>query len=170
MSPRIRFWIQSFCSFILIFSLPIAAQTAATRHFALDGVAFDYPAELTLTDRSTPQAQHLTITRPATSVLIMVIAYRDPIVSRDQLVAATKEITEPYINSLIEKLGTRKSPAKRDSVCGTIGDTSLGGIEVRGEMNGAPVTADIFAFPKGRRFTNLIYIRKDAEEPAGAAA
>jgi hypothetical protein len=37
-------------------------------------------------------------------------------------------------------------------------------------MNGAPATAEVYAFPKGRRFVNLIYVRKNAEESQSAAA
>jgi TonB family protein len=148
-------------------SLPAAAQTTATHHFNQDGVSFEYPADFTLTDRSNPQSQHLMVTRPGTSVLIMVIAYRDALLTGDQFVAATGNTTEPYIHDLVEKLSTAKSPAKRDSACAAIGETTVGGIQVRGEINGTAATADVYAFPKGRRFTNLVYIRKDAEENVG---
>jgi len=138
------------------------------QHFAQDGLFFDYPANWVLTDRSTPQAQHLMITRPGTALLIMIIAHRDAILSRSQLMTATEQITEPYIQSLVEKFGSAKSPAKRDSSCVTIGDATIGGVQTLGEINGSAAKAEVYAFPRGRRFVNLVYIRKDAEEPEGA--
>jgi hypothetical protein len=154
---------------ILIFSLATVAQSGQG-HFSQDGVSLDYPTGFVLNDRSDQKAQQLILTRPDISSLIMVVAFRDPILTREQLFAATEQITEPYLRGLATKLSSPKSPAQRDSSCGAIGDATIGGVQVRGEMNGAPATAEVYAFPKGRRFINLIYIRKNAEDPESSAA
>ncbi|HKC65915.1 MAG TPA: hypothetical protein VKB86_19885, partial [Pyrinomonadaceae bacterium] len=44
------------------------------KHFAKEGLAFDYPAKWTLTDKSNSQVQHLILSDPENSVLVMVIA------------------------------------------------------------------------------------------------
>src|SRR2546426_3367397 len=116
-------------SLVILFPLTASAQSSVQTHFSKDGVTFDYPADWVLTDKSTQQAQHLTITHPGISPLIMVIAYRDPILSRNQMVTAAIEITEPYIRNIVDKLGTAKAPAKRDSSCATVGDLTFGGIQ-----------------------------------------
>jgi len=150
-------------------ALPIFAQSpSANRHFLDGGLSFDYPPEWVLTDRSTSQAQHLTLTRPRTSLLIMLVAYRDALISRNEVLTATDQITEPYIQSIMEKLDSPKSPSKRDSSCARIGDASVAGIQILGAINGQPSTAEVYAFPKGRRFINLIYIRPNAEDAEGS--
>lgn len=154
---------------ILVLSLAAVAQSAQG-HFAQDGLYFDYPAGFVLNDHSDPKAQQLILTRPDISSMILVVAFRDAVLTRGQLFAATEQTTEPYIRDLVTKLSSPKLPAKRDSSCEAIGEATLGGVQVRGEMNGAPATAEIYAFPKGRRFVNLIYIRKNAEDPESSAA
>lgn len=100
----------------------------------------------------------------------MLVAYRDAIVSRDQLLVATGEITEPYIRNIAEKFGSAQTPGKRASSCAKIGGIGVGGVQVSGAINNQPATAEVYAFPRGRRFVNLIYIRTNAEEQEGVAA
>ena len=172
MSPVFRRFSQIAGALSVIFWLAVTAsgQLPESRHFAKDGLSFDYPANWFLNDRSTESAQHLTITRPGTSLLIMVIAYREAIVSRDQLLTATAGITEPYIRSLVEKLSDARMAAKRESACAAIGDATIGGVQVRGVINNEPATAEVYVLPKGRRFVNLVYIRKNADDTNGASA
>jgi len=153
---------------ILIVSLTAAAQSA--EHFSQGGVSFDYPDGWILNDRSRPESQQLILSRPDISSLVIVVALREPILTRTQLYAASAQVTEPYVRDLVAKLSSDTSPAKRDSSCEKIGEATIGGVRVKGEMSGAPTTAEVYAFPKGRRFLNVIYVRKNAEEPESAAA
>jgi hypothetical protein len=154
---------------ILSFVLANGAQSDQP-HFSQDGASFDYPAGFVLSDRSDPKAQQLILTRPDVSSLILVVVFRDAILTRGQLFSATETTTEPYIRDVVAKLSTTRAPAQRDSSCAAIGDATIGGVQVRGEMNGAPATAEVYAFPRGRRFVNLIYVRKNSEESQSAAA
>ena len=154
---------------IVIFSLATAAQSGQ-EHFSQEGVSFNFPAGWVMNDRSRAEAQHLILTHPEISSLIMVVALREPILTRAQLFSATNQITEPYLRDLITRFGNAKSPAKRDSSCEKIDEATIGGVQVRGEMNGAPATAEVYAFPQGRRFLNLVYIRKNAEDSESSAA
>jgi TonB family protein len=153
---------------------PASAQSTGAGgvgHFAKDGLAFDYPAGWALADRSTPQAQHLLLTRPGSSALMMIIAYREPITSREQLLAAQLEITEPFVQDVARKFGTEKSPAERAGACAAIGENKgVGGVSIRGSLNGQPGTAEVFPFLRGRRFVNLVYIRMDKDEARDAPA
>jgi TonB family protein len=154
---------------ILSFGVATGAQSAH-RHFSRDGASFDYPADFLLNDRSDAKAQQLILTRPDISSMILVVAFRDAVLTRIQLRAVTENTTEPYIRDLVARLSTTRTPAQRDSSCATVGEASIGGIQVRGEMNGSPATAEVYAFPKGRRFINLVYIRKNAEDAQSATA
>jgi hypothetical protein len=154
---------------ILIFSSATAAQSGQG-HFSQDGVSFDYPAGFVLNDPSDQKAQQLILTRPGISSLIIVLAYRDAMLTQAQLFAATQRNTEPYISVLVAKLSTAKSRAKRDSSCQAIGEATIGGVQIQGELDSAPATAEVYAFPKGRRLVNLIYIRKNGEDSESSGA
>ena len=154
---------------IPIFSLATTGQ-GSEQHFSRDGASFDYPAGFVLNDRSDAKAQQLILTHPETSSLILIVAFREPLLTRTELFAATEHTTEPYIRDVIGKLSTANAPAKRDSSCAAIGNATIGGVQVKGEMNGAPATAEVYAFAKGRRFVNLIYVRKNAEDSQSSAA
>jgi hypothetical protein len=101
----------------------------------------------------------------------MVIAYREPIASRDQLLAAQLEITEPFVQDVERKFGTEKSPAERGVSCSTVGERKgVGGARLRGSLNAQPGTAEVFPLLLGRRFVNLVYIRADKDEAQAAPA
>lgn len=142
------------------------------KHFARDGLSFDYPAGWALNDKSTPQAQHLVIVLPNSSALIMVIAHRDTVTSSEQFFAARQGTTEPFIKSVEEKFRPNgKVPAERDFPCIEIGELkSVGGIRLRGSFNRAPSTGEFYSFVLGRRFVNLVYIRMDKDETQGSSA
>src|SRR4030095_865542 len=130
---------------ILSFCLATGAQSEQ-RHFSQAGASFDYPAGFVLSERSDPNAQQSSRTRPYISSMILVVAFRDAILTRAQLNTATETTTGPYISDVVSKLSTSKSPEQRDSACAAIGDASIGGVQVRGVMNGVPATAEIYAF------------------------
>jgi TonB family protein len=154
----------------LFFSVQLFAQNSSPKHFSKDGLAFDYPAEWTLSDQSNDQAQHLILAGPGSSPVIIVWAYREAVHSRFQVVNATRQITEPYIRTLSEKLSSGKSVAKRESTCVTVGEATVGGTMLRGVVDDAPTVAEIYAFPKGGRFVNLLYLRTESEGARGTSA
>ena len=139
------------------------------KHFAKDDLSFDYPAGWALTDKSTPQAQHLTLVRPGGSEMIMIIAYRDPVTSFAQFLAARDQLTEPYIESVAQKFGSAGKPAEREFLCTEVSplDKSVGGLRLRGSFNQQPSAGEFYSFLMRQRFVNLIYIRMDKDTAQG---
>lgn len=152
--------------------LSVQAQSpqSGTKHFAKDGLSFDYPASWALADRSTSAAQHLVITLPAISTLIMVIAHRDAVTTFDQSLAVRSAITEPFIENMAEKFRSGKK-MERESLCTEVGDfKAVGGVRLRGLFNNLPTTGEVYTFLLGRRFVNLVYIRADKDDAQGSPA
>ncbi len=139
------------------------------KHFATDGLSFDYPGGWTLTDKSTPQAQHLTLVRPGGSEMIMIIAYRELVTSSAQFHVAHDQITEPYIESVAQKFGSTGKPAEREFLCTEVSqhNKSVGGLRVRGSFNQQPSTGEFYSFLMRQHFVNLIYIRMDKDAAQG---
>ena len=158
---------------MLLLCLPVLAQTSQSeaKHFAKDGLAFDYPGQWVLDDQSNQHMQQLVITRPGSSALIMVIAFRQPVTSFDRLKAASRSITEPYIESVAQKFGAAGTPATREPLCTEVGALENGaGVRLRGALNKEPGTGEIYSLLMGHRFVNLVYIRTDKDDAQGAMA
>jgi hypothetical protein len=91
---------------VLIFlSMPVLAQTSVGRvvNFSKSGLSFDYPAQMTLEDESTPTTQHL-ILKQGNGVQIMIMARYDRIASEDQLANARRDIVDPFTETMWQEL------------------------------------------------------------------
>jgi TonB family protein len=163
--------------FSLIFMLaflvsPAAAQSPAgeMKTFAKDGLSFSYPAGWRLTDKSNAQAQHLVLSQANSSIIIMVVAYRELLTSKDQLYVGVNRITEPYVESITKNFNASGRKVERDNPCIEIEGAKVSGTRLRGVYQNEPSTGEVYAFLRARRFVNLIYIRADKDAPRGDAA
>ena len=155
-----------------------SAQTAsdAVGHFAKDGLSFDYPEGFKLTDRSNEAAQHLVLSREGSSVLLMVIAYRERVSNRQQFEAVREAITTPYVQSLARGLGVEKTPSWGEERCLDLGEhlptarRFATGFSLSGKSSGEPTTGEVYAMAINQRFVNLVYVRNDKDESVGAQA
>jgi TonB family protein len=157
---------------ILLLCCAVAAQTngSGTNSFDKEGLAFNYPNGWTITDKSTAQAQHLILTTGKSSILIMVVAYRELIADGAQFKMAQRGITEPYIESITKNLTAAGAPAKQDNPCIDVAGSKVAGQRIRGQYQNAQSTAEVYSLVKGHRFINLIYIRNDKDAPLGDTA
>lgn len=154
------------------------AQTTsdAVEHFAKDGLSFDYPKGFKLADRSNEAAQHLVLGREGSSVLIMVIVYRDAVANLEQFETARDATTTPYVQNLARGLGVEKPPTWDEAKCIDAGaplSTRLRlaqGFRLSGKSNGLPSTGEVYAVTLGRRFVNVVYVRNDKDDTAGTPA
>lgn len=144
---------------------------SAVEHFAKDGLSFDYPAGFKLTDRSNEAAQHLILSRAGSSVLVMVVAYRDAVANGRQAAAARQSITMPYVEDLARRLGVQQLPAwDNNSPCLEVGGRFATGFRLAGKSDGLPSTGEVYALVLGGRFVNLVYVRNDKDDAAGSGA
>ncbi|MDT7781563.1 MAG: periplasmic protein TonB [Acidobacteriota bacterium] len=162
--------------FILIIALlPLAAATAqspagaalAVEHFSKDGLSFDYPAGWTLEDKSSEQVQHLVIRRAGSSVLVMVIAQREPIQTVVQVFMSRRAVTMPYVENLARQLGVMNLPTPEDSKCLTLGEHSAVGFRLVGRLEQEPSTGEVYAIVLGQRLVHLVYVRADKDDTQG---
>ncbi|HEX7998208.1 MAG TPA: energy transducer TonB [Pyrinomonadaceae bacterium] len=162
-------------SLMMMFALlvsPAAAQSTAgeMKTFAKDGLSFSYPAGWRLTDKSNEQAQHLVLSQPNSSIIIMVVAYRELLTNGEQLSVGVRNITEPYIESIVKNFAASKQRVERDNPCIEIGGVKVSGTRLRGVYQNEPSAGEVYAFLRVGRFVNLIYIRADKDAPRGDAA
>jgi TonB family protein len=162
--------------FILIIALlPLAAATAqspagaalAVEHFSKDGLSFDYPAGWTLEDKSSEQVQHLVIRRAGSSVLVMVIAQREPSQTVAQLLDSRNAITMPYVASLARQLGLTEVPTSTDAQCKPLGERFATGFRLTGHLELEAATGEVYSLVLGQRLLHLVYVRADKEDEKG---
>lgn len=154
----------------LVSSVLAQSPTGEMKTFAKDGLSFRYPAGWQLTDKSNAQAQHLILSQPNSSIIIMVVAYRESLANKEQLYVGVHNITEPYVESIAKNFKASRQKVERDNPCIEIGGISVSGVRLRGVYQNEPSTGEVYAFLGGRRFVNLIYIRADKDAARGDAA
>ncbi|HEX8559189.1 MAG TPA: TonB family protein [Pyrinomonadaceae bacterium] len=152
--------------------VPAPAQTpagAGAGSFSKGGLSFDYPAGWSLEDKSGADVQHLILTRPNSSALIMIVAHREPLQNLGQFAAARHAITQPYLESIAGQLGAT-APETPDPQCLAVGDSLAAGYRIAGRIKGEPSTAEVYPLLKGQRLLHLVFVRHDKDEAGGAAA
>jgi TonB family protein len=156
--------------FLLIAPYVAAQSSAGEKTFAKDGLSFNYPEGWTLTDKSTPAAQHLILSKTNTTALIMIVAYRDLISNTEQFPVLIKSVTIPYVDNISKNFVAPGHSVQRDNPCIEIANAKVSGFRIRGSSRNEPSTGEVFGFSKARRFTNLMYIRADKDEPQASVA
>ena len=153
---------------ISFLSLSVCAQSAGPeiKHFAGDPVSFDYPAEYSVKDESTDEAQQLILTRPGSSVQLTIVATRGLLLSKD-LPAAIENSTQPLIKKVALTLGDSKEPAERTSVKTQVGPKEAEGVRLR-SSGSSPGTAEVIWLRLSLRLISLSFVRSDTDEAAGA--
>lgn len=153
---------------LLCASATAQSPAGAVGHFSKEGLSFDYPAGWTLDDRSSEKIQHLILRRPGSSVLVMVVAQREPAQTVEQLLAARNSVTMPYVASLARQLGSTYVPAAGDGRCLEVGERFATGFRIPGQLELDPATGEVYSIVLGQRLVHLVYIRADKEEAQGA--
>lgn len=151
---------------------PEAAQATsnAAGHFAKDGLSFDYPAGWTLGDKSGGDVQQLVLFLQGSSARVQVVAHRQLLQSGEQVSAARKAITIPYVKDLARKFGLDEAPDWKDAQCLTVGKRLATGLHFSGRLDGEPSAADVFTVVLGQRLVHLVYTRADKDDAQGSEA
>jgi TonB family protein len=140
----------------------------AVEHFSKDGLSFDYPAGWTLEDKSSEQVQHLVIRRAGSSVLVMVIAQREPIRTVNQMLRARDAVTMPYVVNLARQLGAAQEPSREDAKCLPLGERFAVGFRLAGRLEQQSSTGEVYAVVLGQRLVHLVHVRADVDDAQGA--
>ena len=153
---------------ISFFIVSVYAQSVGLelKHFAADGISFDYPAEYSIMDESTTQAQQLTLTRKGSSVQLTIVAGRSLILNKE-LPTAIKNSTEPLIKKVAIKLTAGKNPPERTSIKTQVGPKEAEGVRLRSSGRSAS-TGEVIWLRLGLRLISMAFVRSDIDDSAGS--
>jgi hypothetical protein len=157
-----------FASALLLLVVTTLAQDPNVKHFAKDGLSFDYPANWSITDQSTQQMQFLELAQG--DVVIRVRSPREWLKTPEKEAHAKKLFQDQYVDefsSIVEQSGMhpKRSPAKTQ-----IAGADADGARVRAVMDGQPGGMDSYSRVVSDRMINLSTIgsEKDFEKSAAA--
>jgi TonB family protein len=136
------------------------------KHFAIEGISFDYPSGYSVKDESTPEVQQFIITREGSSVqLTIVIPQR--MVLRSQLPAAVENFTQPMLKKVAMTLGEGKDSPKQTRFQTRIGTNEAEGIRLQSTGSGKKIGEVIWA-RWSLHLVGLMFVRSEADESDGA--
>jgi len=139
-----------------------ALSQGDTRHFAKDGLVFDYAAGWNLADESSADAQQLTLTRADSDAQIRIFAHRGKVDTPDKLAKAKTAFIDPYLKSVSDtfvQMGAKpeSKPAKIK-----IAEVEAEGVQMRASLGGEAGEAGVYWLPLTNRIVVLTFFGPDA--------
>src|SRR5262245_9148356 len=155
-------------TFLLLIN--ISVQTLPeTKTYDRDGLKFNYPADWTLTDRSSVDTQNLLLSKPGSLVLISIVSPRIVIHNYDQFRQLQVDINDRFIIAVKHGLNTDENTTREESICLNFNGRDITGMRYSGLYKNTPSVCDVFPFVLGDRFINLVYMRSDKDRTFGDA-
>ena len=136
---------------------PTQDITHPTKHFDKDGVAFDYPADWTLTENNSPGLQVVMVAPGSLPTQIVVGRYRSPVVSCE-IEQEGRNVENAFVKNFLKII---KADADRGSkVTAEIGGSELKGTEFRGVINHQPALGVVYSQHFAGNFLSLGFVRR----------
>src|SRR5258708_1902635 len=133
-------------------------HTAELKHFAKDGLSFDYPPQLTIVDQSTPGGQHLILVDGKDGAQIMVVSRFEQINSPAQLDQARKEVFDVFVDSMVTEFQRQQAKVERVAAQTDVSGTTAYGVRLRAVLGGKPGNAEAYSLVLGHRLVLLTFI------------
>ena len=149
------------CALLTIFT--VAQAQGDTKHFAKDGLSFDYATGWDISDKSNSDAQDLMATHSGSDAQIRFFVHRGRVDTPEKLAQAKKSFIDPYIKATanqFEQMGAK--PEKTDATT-EIGGAKADGVRVRASLSGEGGEAAIYWVVLGNRVVVLTLFGPDKD-------
>jgi TonB family protein len=149
--------------FVSLFCLPALAQDT-TNTFDAKGLKFNYPADWTLSDKSTGDKQYLLLSKEQITALIEISSDRDRLKSFEQFREIQSDTEQRYWKSLTKSLNTTKEQnAEREYFCLDLNGRNVIGERLVGSYKNEPGKGEYYSFVLGGRLLTLSYLKTDKD-------
>jgi hypothetical protein len=149
------------CLLALSFAFAATAQTGTTKHFAKDGLSFDYPDGWTITDDSNADAQQLTLSRTDSSAMVKFFVHRGKVNTPEKLAQAKTKIIDPYVSFTEKQFMQMGATPKRADATTQIGGADAQGVHITAVLEGEAGEAGIYWATLGERLVVLTLFGPD---------
>jgi len=156
----LRFWILMI--FIAVVAAIGVAQDPNVKHFAKDGLSFDYPANWQISDQSTGQMQYVQLARDGYAE-IRIRNPREWLKTPDKEAAAKKLIQDQYVDTFASQIQQAGMTPKRSTAATQISGADAQGARVRAVMDGEPGGMDSYFNITSDRLVQMSIIGSEKE-------
>lgn len=148
---------------LLLLALIALAQApgADNKHFAKDGLSFDYPANWQISDQSTPQMQFIQLVRGELEVRVRVP--REWLKTPEKEAEARKIFQEKYVQNFVTQLEQAGLHPKSTAVTTQIAGGPAEGTRVRAVLDGDPGGMDSYYRTVSDRLVHLSIIGSEKD-------
>ncbi|HEV7553388.1 MAG TPA: hypothetical protein VGP65_17005 [Candidatus Angelobacter sp.] len=148
----------------------VLAQTTAQdqKHFAAQGLSFDYPAANELDDRSSTDVQHL-VFQSKDRAQIMIVSRLVQIHTAEELTAARHEVVDSFVETMWNQLKQDDPNVARSPAQIEVAGLQAQGVKMRAVLDNQPGNAEVYSLQLGSRLVVLSLIGTDKEIAASAA-
>jgi len=142
-----------FAAASLLVVVSALAQDPNVKHFAKDGLSFDYPGAWQISDKSTQQMQLLELT--VGDVVVRVRAPREWLKTPEKEAYAKKLFQDQYVDDFTGQLEQASLHPKRSNVTTQIAGGDAEGARIRAVLDGEPGGMDSYFRIISDRLVNL---------------
>lgn len=131
---------------VFAFALLLVASVAAqnTKHFAKDGLSFDYPEGWTITDESNSDAQQLTLSRADSEAMIKFFVHRGKVNTAEKMAQARTKLIDPYLSYTEKQFEQMGAKPTRSEALTKIGGAAAEGVRITAVLDGEPGEAGVY--------------------------
>jgi hypothetical protein len=148
------------CLAALLFAFAAAAQTSS-KHFAKDGLSFDYPDGWTITDDSSSDAQQLTLNRSDSPAMIKFFVHRGKVNTPEKVAQAKSKIIEPYVAYTEKQFTSMGAKPTRTDATTQIAGVNAEGVHITAVLEGEAGEAGIYWVTIGERLVVMTLFGPD---------
>lgn len=148
---------------ILFIGLTAHAQTpdSNAKHFAKDGLVFDYPDGWTIVDQSNEDAQQLTLARPDSDAQVRFFVHRGKVDTPEKMAKAKGAFIDPYIKATSDSFVQMGAKPEQSPASAQIGGAQAEGVRLRASLGGEPGEAAIYWLALGNRVVVVTFFGPD---------
>jgi hypothetical protein len=147
---------------IVFCCLLVNAQAQESKHYAKDGLSFDYPAAWQLQDESNGDAQQMTLAKADSDVQIRIFVHKGRI-TPEKFPGAKKAFIDPYIAATAKQFVDMGAKPEQVADSSEIGGTKAEGTSINASLGGEAGAAKIYWALVGQRVVVLTLFGPDKQ-------
>ena len=157
-------WLRTliFALAALLLVVSAFAQDPNVKHFAKDGLSFDYPANWQISDQSTQQMQYIQLARDGFTEIRARVP-REWLKTPEKEASAKKLIQDKYVDDFATQVEQAGLHPKRSTAATQISGADAEGARVRAVLDGEPGGMDSYFCVVSDRFVQLSMIGSEKE-------
>ena len=137
------------------------AQDPNVKHFAKDGLSFDYSNGWTINDESNADAQQLTLGRVDSEAMIKFFVHRGRVNSPEKMAQAKSKLIDPYVEFTAKQFLQMGAKPERIPASTEIGGLPAEGIRIKAVLGSESGEAAIYWNTVGERLVVLTFFGPD---------